>query len=86
MKIQLRLFGAFRELDAAGVISLELPDSSVVGALRASLDRYARAHWSTYRPGLLQRSAFASELCILRDHDAIPEDGRMAILPPVSGG
>jgi molybdopterin synthase sulfur carrier subunit len=86
MKIQLSLFGAFREMDAAGAIQLELPDAAAVGDLRAVFDGYARAHWPAYRPGLLQCSAFASEIGILRDHEAIPADGRMAILPPVSGG
>ena len=36
--------------------------------------------------GLLDYSAFADQQRVLRDHEALPDDGRVAILPPVSGG
>jgi molybdopterin synthase sulfur carrier subunit len=34
----------------------------------------------------LHSSALASDSAVLRDHEAVPADGRMAVLPPVSGG
>ena len=86
MKIDLKLFAAFQDLEPAGRIDLELPDGALVADLRLAIDNYGRQHWPKYRPGLLKSSAFASETTILRDREAIPSDGRMAVLPPVNGG
>jgi molybdopterin synthase sulfur carrier subunit len=57
-----------------------------VGDVRSALADYAAANWSDFRPALLRVSAFASERAVLRDADPVPSDGRMAVLPPVSGG
>ena len=86
MKIDLKLFAAFQDLEPAGHIDLELPDDSLVADLRLAVDTYGREHWPKFRPGLLKASAFASETTLLRDRDAIPADGKMALLPPVNGG
>lgn len=86
MKVTLSLFGAFRSLDPGSEVILELADGARVEDLRTALEAYGRTHWPDFKPGLLQRSAFASDIEVLRDADAIPDDGRMAILPPVSGG
>ena len=86
MKIDLKLFAAFQDLEPTGHIDLELPDGALVADLRVAVDIYGRQHWPTFRPGLLKASAFASETTLLRDRDAIPADGRMALLPPVNGG
>lgn len=86
MKVQLSLFGAFRELEPAARIELDVADGADIAQLRAALDRFARANWPGFRPGLLASSAFASDTAVLRDHDAVPDDGRVAVLPPVSGG
>ena len=74
------------DLEPAGHIDLELPDGALVADLRVAVDIYGRQHWPTFRPGLLKASAFASETTLLRDRDAIPADGKMALLPPVNGG
>ena len=86
MKVQVSLFGAFRGFDPRAQVELDLPDGACVGDLRAALERHGRAHWQGFTPALLQRSAFASETTVLREADALPADGRMAVLPPVSGG
>ena len=86
MKIELSLFGAFREYDANPSITLEVPDNAVVGDVRSALSAHGSAHWPGFRDGLLARSAFASETTVLRDDEPVPADGRMAALPPVSGG
>jgi molybdopterin synthase sulfur carrier subunit len=87
MTLTLKLFGAFRDLEPAGEVSLELPAAARIADARAALDAYARAHWGEgFRPGLLAVSAFASEHDILRDADAIGEVRELALLPPVSGG
>ncbi|MEO5566747.1 MAG: MoaD/ThiS family protein, partial [Luteimonas sp.] len=76
----------FREFDPGAQVTLELADGASVADLRAALRVYAQAHWPGFSPGLLQHSAFASDTTVLRDAEALPADGRMAILPPVSGG
>ena len=86
MKIELRLFGAFRDYDPTARIHVEVPDGARVADVRVALDAYGRAHWQGFQPALLQRSALASDDAVLRDHEAVPADGRMAVLPPVSGG
>lgn len=86
MKVQLSLFGEFRSYQADAQLALELPDGASVGDLRAALARHGAAHWPGFRAGLLQGSAFASQTRVLRDGEPLPADGRMAVLPPVSGG
>lgn len=86
MKVEVSLFGVFRDHEPAGKVVLELPEGARIAELRAALLEYAQAHWPGFRPGLLQRSAFASETSVLRDNEPVPGDGRMAVLPPVSGG
>jgi sulfur-carrier protein len=86
MTVTLSLFGAFREFEPTARLSLEVPEGARVADLRAAVDAHGRAHWSGFRPELLRVSAFASEAEILRDGDALPADGQLAVLPPVSGG
>lgn len=86
MNVHLSLYGAFRQYEPAGSIELQLPDGADIAQLRDALSRYADEHWPQFRPGLLASSAFASETSVLRDREAVPADGQVAILPPVSGG
>jgi len=86
MKVRIALFGALRETDPRGFIELEAPDSCTIGDLRELLRDYLSEHAPHIRAGLVQRSAFASENEILHNHRALPENGELAILPPVSGG
>jgi molybdopterin synthase sulfur carrier subunit len=86
MKVDLKLFGAFRDLQPHAQLLLELPDGARVADLRRALANHAQANWPGFQPGLLARSAFASDAAVLRDGEALPADGRMALLPPVSGG
>ena len=86
MKITLQLFGRFREFSAAPEIALDLPGVSTVAEFRAAFDAWAGAHWPGYAPGLLKASAIATESILLRTDSPLPADGRLALLPPVSGG
>jgi sulfur-carrier protein len=86
MTITLNLYGAFRDHAADGRVELALADGACVADLRAALEAHARAHWTGFNPALLRVSAFASDSEVLRDADPLPADGRVAILPPVSGG
>jgi len=86
MKVQLSLFGGFRDYQSSGVVELEVMDGACVADVRAALAAHAESQWAGFRPGLLKSSAFASDTAVLREADPVPADGRMAILPPVSGG
>lgn len=86
MRVELALFGAFRQFDPGARIELELVNDARVADLRLAFAGYAAAHWPGFSPGLLARSAFASEHEVLRESEPIPANRRMAVLPPVSGG
>lgn len=83
--IDLQLFGALRETEPGAHLVLESA-ATTVRELRAELDAHAALHWPPQARALLARSAFASATTVLRDADAIPDDGVLALLPPVSGG
>ena len=86
MKITMQLFGRFREFSAAPRSPWTCPASSTVAEFRAAFDAWAGAHWPGYAPGLLKASAIATESTLLRADSPLPADGRLALLPPVSGG
>jgi len=84
-QVTLQLFGAFSDLDPAREIRVEVSGGQVAD-LRAALRRVLPERWPGFRAGLLDYSAFADSQRVLRDHEPLPADGRVAILPPVSGG
>lgn len=86
MKVEVKLFGAFRDHQPEPLVELELGEGATITDLRHALESYGSAHWPKFCPKLLKYSAFASEKAVLRETDAIPVDGKMAVLPPVSGG
>ncbi|GLQ96363.1 MoaD/ThiS family protein [Dyella mobilis] len=86
MKLRLTLFGALRDADPRGFIELDVPEHSTVAQVREALQHHVHRHAPAISPSLIQRSAFASEDEILHNHRHVPENGELAILPPVSGG
>jgi sulfur-carrier protein len=86
MKLRITLFGALRDADGHGFIELDVPDHSTIANVREAMQHYVREHAPAINPNLIQRSAFASEDEILHNHRHVPENGQLAILPPVSGG
>lgn len=86
MKVEVSLFGAFRDYEPSARIIVEVGGNACVGDLRTAVLAYADARWSGFKPELLAYSAFASEVSILRDDEPLPSIGTMAVLPPVSGG
>jgi molybdopterin synthase sulfur carrier subunit len=86
MKVTVRLFGAFRDYEPGAAVMLDMADGASVADLREALASYGVTHWPGFRPGLLRVSAFASETTMLREHEKLPDDGRVVVLPPVSGG
>lgn len=91
MRVSIQLFGAFRQFQARDVLELDLSDIDGVSAptvadVRRAFDAHALAHWPGYHSGLLRSSALATEDALLRANSPIPVDGRLAVIPPVSGG
>lgn len=84
-QMTVQLFGAFSELDPTREIAVEVAGGQVAD-LRAALKALLPLRWPAFRAGLLDYSAFSDQQQVLRDDDALPDDGRVAILPPVSGG
>ena len=85
LDIELELFGALRGLEAGDRL-LQPVDGGHVADLRAALQAHAGTHWPSASAGLLASCAFATSSEILRDGQPLPADGRLAVLPPVSGG
>ncbi|GLQ46455.1 hypothetical protein GCM10007862_15060 [Dyella lipolytica] len=86
MKVRITLFGALRDADARGFVELDVPDHSTIATVREALQHHLREHAPTISVGLVQRSAFASDDEILHNHRVVPDNGELAVLPPVSGG
>lgn len=86
MNITLQLFGRFRDFDDRPEIPLDFPGITTVAEFREAFDAWAGEHWAGYSPSLLRGSALASETDILPRTDPLPANGRIAVLPPVSGG
>lgn len=84
-RVQVQLFGAFSELVPDRMLQVEV-EGDRVGDLRRAMREHLARHWPSFRSGLLDYSAFADEQRLLRDDEALPGDGRVAVLPPVSGG
>jgi len=85
MDIELELFGVLRGLEPGDRLRLPVSGATVAD-LRAALATHAVARWSRISPQLLGSCAFATPTNVLRDGEALPADGRMVVLPPVSGG
>jgi molybdopterin synthase sulfur carrier subunit len=86
MKLQVQLFGPFRDFQTQPFVELDVTDGANIAAAREALAVHAAAHWPACPQGLLRSTAFASEQALLRDGDALPADGRIAVIPPVNGG
>lgn len=86
MRVSIRLFGVLRQFQAAEVLDLDCPGAATVADVRQAFDAHARAHWPGYAAGLLRASALATEDALLHATSPIPADGRLAVIPPVSGG
>ncbi len=85
MQIELELFGALRGLEAQDRLQLAVEGASVADA-RDALHAHASIHWPQAALALLRSCAFATASEVLRDPQPLPADGKLAVLPPVSGG
>ena len=85
MRFEIQLFGALREAEPSARLVLDAA-AATVAELRAAVAAAVTPRWPGDALALLPHSAFASERSVLRDADPVPTDGRLALLPPVSGG
>lgn len=83
--VDIQLFGALRDCEPAGRLRLSY-DATTISALRQAVALHATQNWSVQARALIAHSAFASDTSVLRDADAVPANGQLALLPPVSGG
>jgi sulfur-carrier protein len=86
MMMTVQLFGRFRDFHSDPELVVELPEVHTGADFRAAFDAWALAHWPSYNSGLLKACAIATESTLLHANSTLPADGRVAILPPVSGG
>lgn len=85
MLVELELFGALRGLEPGDRLQVSVAGAKVSDT-RAALQSHAASQWPPAMHALLVSCAFATATEILRDADALPADGKLAVLPPVSGG
>ena len=81
MKVCVQLFARARDVAGAEWVVVELGESATVGDVRLAL---ARRHPAL--ESLVARSAIALNEEFAKDSDAIDEQAKLAMLPPVSGG
>lgn len=82
-EIEVKLFGAFRRYGNGRRLRVTVDDAATVADLRAALARLLDDRGIL---PLLNASAFGTDDAILHGRDALPTDGRVCVLPPVSGG
>jgi len=79
VKVEVRLFGRYRELAPGASIALELPAGATVGDLVCALHRRA--------PGRLpERPVVAVDRRLADDDLALHAGHEIALIPPVAGG
>ncbi|MEK6580511.1 MAG: MoaD/ThiS family protein [Bdellovibrionota bacterium] len=87
IQIELRLFGAFKDLGNGGNILLELPEGAGLSDLRKAFSAKISECDSGFRDvSLVQDSAFADEDEILGESTVIRAGAKLCVLPPVCGG
>lgn len=83
--VEIQLFGALRECEPDGWLRLNVTAHDIA-SLRGVVVEHASRCWAPQACALVAHSAFASESAVLRDAQALPANGVLALLPPVSGG
>lgn len=91
MEVQVRLFGAFRNLGPQEV-TLKLPKASVTATEMKTLlanhfgQMTQQQSASFDAASLVSKSALANDSAVLDDSAMIQSGAKLALLPPVSGG
>lgn len=83
MKIRVRYFASLRE--ALGPQdTIDVPDGTTVGVLRAHLAALSQRHEQALAPDRALRCALNQRMC--REDEALSDDAEVAFFPPVTGG
>jgi molybdopterin synthase catalytic subunit/molybdopterin synthase sulfur carrier subunit len=81
MKVEVRLFARAKDLAGSDVQPVELPAGATVAQLRKALAASCQP-----LEKLLPRCAIAVDDEFVGDDQLVPANGRIALIPPVSGG
>jgi molybdopterin converting factor small subunit len=81
MRVRVQLFARARDLAAASVVAVDLPDGATVADLRRAL----AAGFPSLGP-ILDRCAVAVDNDFAEEALVLPPSPEVALLPPVSGG
>lgn len=81
MTVFIELYGRLRDAGAESPVELELPEDATAAQALARLKEKLGPSGK-----LLDGAALASETQVLASGEKIPQEGRLAALPPVSGG
>ena len=78
MTVFVELYGRLRDAGAESPVELSLKDGATAGEVLAALKAKLGA--------ATEGAALATETRVLLSGDKVPQEGRLAALPPVSGG
>lgn len=85
--MKIKFFGVLRKFgDDRGFYETEVVASANVAALKQQLKIELKQKFSNFDPTLIDESAFANQSEIMNANDLIPNQGELALLPPVCGG
>ncbi|MCP1727281.1 molybdopterin converting factor small subunit [Natronospira proteinivora] len=82
-KIDVKLYGAFRQYSPNKSVTVSLPAEATVSSLRQA---FAEQFDDDNARALLKASAFATDEAVLDEQEPVPSDKPLSILPPVCGG
>lgn len=86
LKLNIRLFGAFRKYHN-GLLSLEVAGGTNVGQVKELIAQKIHDIAPEFQDlELVEKSALANNLKVLSPSDRLTESENLAILPPVCGG
>jgi molybdopterin synthase sulfur carrier subunit len=90
VRVQVRLFGAFRKYSSGAELTFDVPRGTPVSALRKRVAEALRRKFPAFcEDGLLNASVLADEHRVLDDGDPVGsglDHVSLAVLPPVCGG
>ncbi len=85
--MEIQLFGAFRDFDALGLVTLKLSEPQTLDQIRSLIvEKFSNLRSKSDLQKLLADSAFATDTEVLPPEAIVLPDARIALLPPVCGG
>jgi molybdopterin converting factor small subunit len=87
IQVEIKLFGGLRRYHTESVLTLRVPCSSRVDAVKQKMGEIMQAaHGGAFDLALLAQSVLANDQTILTDDTLLVQDSKLAVLPPVCGG